>query len=388
MSISNFSADNYCLILWDHGSGWKLSNNDGRKDICEDITNYDVLELYELKNALSEITSDSSFKIELLGFDACLMGEIEVAYELKDFCNYITASENTEPADGWNYEESLADLVENYNNTDGEKLGEYFVTHYEGYQITLSTIDVSNLDSLTNAISNLGSALSSSEYIDKILNVFNNVEKYMESCDIYHFAQLISESIFDYAIQEYAEDVKNEIEYTVTSEKHDTYNVNSHGLSIYLPDWTYDHEYDILDFSISGLWDEFLIYMFEGASSSNPPTMPIIDGISEGEVGKTHQYTFLSSDPDGDDIYYVIDWNDGSQHETIGPKATGIETKAYHVWHAEGGYVIRAKAVDSNGAASSWGTFNIMMPKKKDSSIDGLKLPFFNNIFKFFSFGV
>ncbi len=386
-SMSNFPAEKYCLILWDHGSGWKLSNKNGRKDICEDITNYDVLKLYELKNALSEITSDSSFKIDLLGFDACLMGEIEVAYELKNFCNFFTASENTEPADGWNYEDSLADLIDNYENTDGEKLGEYFVTHYEGYQITLSTIDVSNLNALTDAISNLASALSSSEYIDKVLNVFSNVEKYMESCDIYHFAQLISENIYDYAIQQYSEEVKNEIEYTVTSEKHDSYNENSHGLSIYLPDCTYDHEYDSLDFSTNGLWDDFLIYIFEGATSSNPPTIPIINGISEGEAGTTHRYTFQSSDPEGDDIYYVIDWNDGSQHEIIGPKATGVEIEAYHVWYDQGGYVLRAKAVDSNGAASSWSTFNIMMPRIKNSFRDSLKLPFLRNIFEIFNIG-
>jgi len=92
-------------------------------------------------------------------------------------------------------------------------------------------------------------------------------------------------------------------------------------------------------------------------------------------------------DPDGDEIYYVIDWGDGSQHVRIGPKATGTEIQADHTWTVEGGYVIKAKATDTNGASSEWSMFNIMMPKSRVLNRNIFNNAFIRSLFsKFFSF--
>lgn len=369
-SMSKFPADKFCLILWDHGAGWSKSVDGLRKDVCNDETNYDSIQLSELKNALKTITSDGNYKLELLGFDACLMGQIEVAYEVKNYCKYMTASEDSEPGNGWAYEGPLSNLVSTPNSITGEQLGALFVSYYTGYQITLSTIDINNLNSLNNAISNLALNLISNEYRMTVQSVFENVKKYFESCDIYNFAELIYDSAYDYNIKNYAEDVMTEIENTVTSEKHDEYNENSHGLCIYLPDYYYDSSYDYISFSQNSYWDDLLIYIFEGGDTSNPPKVPVISGDSKGNIKNTYTYTFESSDPDGDDIYYIIDWGDETQQERIGPKKSGTKIEASYIWYEEGGYVIKAKASDTNGATSDWGYYNIMMPKTKTTKID------------------
>lgn len=110
---SNFPAENYALVLWNHGGGARsrsltkaisTSKTTGVKAVCwDDTNNGDCLYLDEVQQALS-INFSSSNKLSLLGFDACLMGMVEVAYEFKDLARYMVASMHTEQGDGWDYE--------------------------------------------------------------------------------------------------------------------------------------------------------------------------------------------------------------------------------------------------------------------------------------------
>ena len=110
---SNFPADNYALVLWNHGGGTRsrsitptvsTARNKGVKAVCwDDTNNGDTLYLDEVQQALSANFSSGS-KLSLLGFDACLMGMVEVAYEFRNLANYMVASMHTEQGDGWDYE--------------------------------------------------------------------------------------------------------------------------------------------------------------------------------------------------------------------------------------------------------------------------------------------
>ena len=46
---------------------------------------------------------DSSFRLSLLGFDACLMGSYDVLETLAPLTHFFLASEENEPGHGWNY---------------------------------------------------------------------------------------------------------------------------------------------------------------------------------------------------------------------------------------------------------------------------------------------
>jgi len=73
--------------------------------------------------------------------------------------------------------------------------------------------------------------------------------------------------------------------------------------------------------------------------------------------------TFVSTDPDGDDVYYYIDWGDGTNSSWIGPYNPGEEISLSHAWNEKGTYVISAKCKDSNDVESDWNTLEISMPK-------------------------
>ena len=96
--------------------------------------------------------------------------------------------------------------------------------------------------------------------------------------------------------------------------------------------------------------------------SNDPPSIPIIDGETQGYFGEPYEYTFITSDIDGDDVWYFIDWGDGEVEEWIGPYNSGELVIKSHTWDEEDTYIIRAKAKDIFGEESEWGTLEVTMP--------------------------
>lgn len=103
------------------------------------------------------------------------------------------------------------------------------------------------------------------------------------------------------------------------------------------------------------------------------PEAPIITGPLKGVPGVTYNYTFVATDPNGDDVYLWVEW--GTYSSTggwIGPFASGEEVTLNYTWKSKGAYNLKAKAKDSYGLESDWGTLQVTMPR-----IMGLKDLFF-----------
>ena len=100
---------------------------------------------------------------------------------------------------------------------------------------------------------------------------------------------------------------------------------------------------------------------------NEPPFTPNIDGPVNGKVGTNYCYTFVSVDPNDDDIEsYIIDWDDNSGIETIGGSFTSEgEITVGHTWFEKGTYTLRAKAKDIYGAESEFGTLTVTIPRNK-----------------------
>lgn len=100
---------------------------------------------------------------------------------------------------------------------------------------------------------------------------------------------------------------------------------------------------------------------------NHPPSAPIIDGPTHGKVGVEYEYTFNSTDGDGHDFCYCVDWGDDSPIEIVcpsNPDGSGV-AKANHSWDTERTYIIRARAKDIYGAVGPWGYLEVTMPKNK-----------------------
>jgi parallel beta-helix repeat protein len=104
------------------------------------------------------------------------------------------------------------------------------------------------------------------------------------------------------------------------------------------------------------------------AVQNYPPEIPSIDGPSSGKWGKPHYFTFQSSDVEGSDVWYFVDWGDGSDTGWMGPFVSGDEVSEPHTWIDQETYVVRCKAKDIYGIQSDWAEHEITIPRTRASS--------------------
>jgi len=94
------------------------------------------------------------------------------------------------------------------------------------------------------------------------------------------------------------------------------------------------------------------------------PASPTITGPTEGKVDEEYEYEIVAADPEGEGVYYWIDWGDGNTEGWLGPYASGEKISLKHTWDAKGTYVVKAKAKDVHDAEGDWGTLEISIPFK------------------------
>ncbi len=135
--------------------------------------------------------------------------------------------------------------------------------------------------------------------------------------------------------------------------------------------WVYDDK---------GMWawywmvDNIMVY----GNINDPPNAPIIDGPTSGTAGTSYTYTFISSDPEGDQVSYYIEWGDGDITDWTGFQPSGEPYSTSHVWSEQGAYIIKGKAMDTNGEESDWGTLTVTMPRNRATNT-----PFLNFLHNF-----
>ncbi|MBR0230890.1 MAG: peptidase C11 [Clostridia bacterium] len=141
--VTNYKANRYQLILWDHGGGSISGYGYDEKN-----TSAGSMTLKGIDDALRS----AGVKYDFIGFDTCLMATLENALMLNDYADYLIASEETEPGCGWYYSEWLTELSKN-TSVPTTKLGEKIINDYSdfcaqkcaGQKTTLSLIDLAEL---------------------------------------------------------------------------------------------------------------------------------------------------------------------------------------------------------------------------------------------------
>jgi len=110
--------------------------------------------------------------------------------------------------------------------------------------------------------------------------------------------------------------------------------------------------------------DPFIITIVE----SDPPGAPVITGTTNGGAGTSYDYGFTSTDPNGDNISYYVDWGDDTTTGWTDYVASGTEITLTHTWDEQGTYIVKAKAKDVYGAESDWAYLEVEMPVNQPQS--------------------
>ena len=98
---------------------------------------------------------------------------------------------------------------------------------------------------------------------------------------------------------------------------------------------------------------------------NDPPSAPIITGPETGKPGESYTYTFTSTDPDGNQISYYIEWGDETTSSWSEFQDSGTTYTANHTWDEKGEFIIKAKAKDIYGSQSGWTEYPVTMPRYK-----------------------
>jgi hypothetical protein len=84
---------------------------------------------------------------------------------------------------------------------------------------------------------------------------------------------------------------------------------------------------------------------------NTPPDIPTITGPTSLRVGIPYEFNIVTTDPDGQDVYYSIFWGNAGQ-PSYGPFPSGEEQVFEHTWSIEGEFTIKVKAKDATGSWS------------------------------------
>jgi predicted secreted protein len=323
--MTTYPAERYAVVLWDHGSGWRLKDvrEPLLKDIAFDDTDWDAIDMPELRAAMQALAANGAQPLDLVGFDACLMAMIEVDNQLIPYAEVRVGSEETEPAAGWPYGNVLGALTDNPGMSASDLgiviVGAYYASY--GNDGTQSAVDLGNpYTALNTAVNNLAVTLIAKvdTYRAEIRDARTATQKfaYPSYLDLYDFASQVSQRIDDVSIDVAAASVMDAIGSAVVRERHGAAWPGAHGVSIYFPsalsgyDPFYDGDQGWLEFTAGTQWDEWLrAYYADGGTcgDGNEPN----DAADQATAIAYGSSVNADICPAGDVDYYVFSGNAG-----------------------------------------------------------------------------
>ena len=344
-AIKTYPSDKYVLILSDHGMGWPGGWSDSSPRTSGDSSTPlgarlgDLIYLNELDSSLGQIRANTGVdKFELIGLDACLMGQLEVFTALEPHARYAVASEEVEPSLGWAYASIFKKLVEN-PNISGADLGRTIVASYidddqrisdsiaradllsEGsplsglfggsYEVssqglaremgrdsTLSAVDLSRIGQLNSSLNQLAFAFQKANqqavaggrtYAQSFTSIFGS-QVPPSYIDLGSFLQIFKQRSTNAQVNQAADAVLAAISQAVIAEKHGADVPGATGIAIYFPNsQLYQNSiagarsYTAIAnrFANQSLWDDFLAYHYTGRKFTLTDTRPIVPvGVS------------------------------------------------------------------------------------------------------------
>lgn len=304
-AIRTYPAEHYVLILSDHGGGWTGGWSDS------DPVAESGLTMQEIDDALGATLADTGIgAFELVGFDACLMAQLEVMSAVTPHARYAVGSEETEPLLGWGYAGFLGALTANPAMT-GFELGQAIVDSYIAQDIrvtddqaralftggdftaesvaaelslatTMTAVDLGAIQDLNAAVNQLAVALAGVDqapvaearaYSQSYESVFSDSDS-PSFIDLGHFLDLILAGVDDPAVTQAIDQVKTALDQAVVAEVHGDERAGSSGISIYFPNsglYTGTFDGTIINypsligrFATASLWDDYLTYHYTG----------------------------------------------------------------------------------------------------------------------------
>jgi hypothetical protein len=188
-----YPAKRKMVIIWNHGQGWRfqVAANRAVKESASGapitVTRKELAGLSTATGTIGgyrSVSSDedtgstlfnsdvaavlakhfSETKLDILGFDACLMAMIETGYAVMNSAEIMVGSEELEPGAGWPYRKWLSPLLKN-PTTNRNDLAKIIVNSYRDQYgtsglTTLSAVEIKKLGPVAKSLSGIADSVT------------------------------------------------------------------------------------------------------------------------------------------------------------------------------------------------------------------------------------
>ncbi len=325
----NYPAEKTAVLFWNHGGG-SVSGA-----AFDERYGYDSLTLDEMQTAFGRVweADENNPPLELVGFDTCLMATVDVAGTFAGTACYLVASEEVEPANGWDYTGWLGALAAD-PAMDGAALGEVICdAYYAGCQAvgthsnaTLSLTDLTRTGPLLEAYEAFGAealaaACEDPGFFSRFARIAAQSENYggntreqgyTNMVDLGHMARQST------GLLQTAGDVLNALEDCVLYRVSGPYRAESTGLSCY---YSYNGDLnDLYGYTNVGAGQAFkYFYSYELTGQLDDNGMEYISDLNYEELPQIQSLATMG----WDGMPLQVDEN-GVSHLTLGPEADSI----------------------------------------------------------------
>jgi hypothetical protein len=288
--VRNYPAKRYMVVFWNHGGGWRnraRSFRSANRAMCWDETSNDAsLLMRDVRWAMQSAQAVTSRKLDIVAYDMCLMGMIEVANDMVGVADYMVASEEVEPGDGWDYKRLLTRLqaTPTMLARDLAKAAvEEYHASYSGKEtaITQAAIDLAKVAAINTAVKNFVAAANQWSILKDArlaTRTYSEGDGYPHA-DLVHFMKNIkTKGATDPTVVAAADAVIAAVQAAVVANKYGSARTNSNGLAVYFPKTTtqfnnaYGNEYKLSTHHGATGWGDFI------AKFLNPPADKPIGG--------------------------------------------------------------------------------------------------------------
>lgn len=270
--MKNYPAEHYMVIVSDHGNGWQGA--------VQDFSHDGWMTLPQIREGFEKAQAATGRKVDVIGFDACLMASSEVAHELKDQANYLVASEETEGGDGWRYTSFLnPSLLRNVHqmhlmkiDVEPDQLAIRAVRDAESNQSDLPTMaafDMSKVPGVTAAVDGLAKAIIGNPSAGEIAKLARQAQPYYDYRDAGDFARLIQQSsISDDKLKEAAKGLTDAIGQAVIAEQHSSQYPGSTGITLEMSPYGVPAGYDATKLAQDTAWPQAIKTMADAGKGA------------------------------------------------------------------------------------------------------------------------
>lgn len=156
---TSYISDKYGMIFSSHATGWIPAKNKAERPLSKGVSPSSIGNEYSPETGtsvqyemdLADFADAIPMHLDYILFDACFMGGVEVAYELKDVCDRVAFSQAEVIADGFDYTTMAASLLQ--SDSDLYSVCKAYYEHYMSlsgdYQsATVSLVNCSGMDEL------------------------------------------------------------------------------------------------------------------------------------------------------------------------------------------------------------------------------------------------